>query len=89
MLHGGLQATILDDLMSNHLFRVEHVWVATAELTLRFRAPVPMEHELLFASEVVRHSGKLWELRAECSLFGEDGGARTTAVGKFIEVPRK
>ena len=87
MLHGGLQATILDDLMSNHLFRVERVWAVTAELAVRFKAPVPIERELLFTSEVVGHSGRLWTMRSECS---EYGAARilSTATGRFMEVPR-
>jgi len=87
VLHGGLQSTILDDLMSNHLFRIERVWVATAELTVRFRKPVPLERELLFTSEVLRRSGRLWELRGRCTLYGDDKEL-STAVGRFIEVPR-
>jgi acyl-coenzyme A thioesterase PaaI-like protein len=87
VLHGGLQSTILDDLMSNHLRRVEHVWAATAELTLRYRAPVPIGRELLFSSEVVNHSGKLWELRGVCTIYVEDKPL-TTATGRFMEVPQ-
>jgi acyl-coenzyme A thioesterase PaaI-like protein len=87
VLHGGILATILDDLMSNHLFRVERVWAVTAELTTRFKAPAPTECELLFASEVVSQRGKVWELRAECTVLGESK-VLSSAVGRFMEVPR-
>jgi acyl-coenzyme A thioesterase PaaI-like protein len=87
VLHGGLQATVLDDLMSNHLFRVERVWVVTAEISVRFKAPVPIERELLFASEVVNHSGKLWTMRAECTVYGE-GKVLSAGTARFMEVRR-
>ncbi len=88
MLHGGMQSTILDDLMSNHLFRVEHVWAVTAELTVRFRRPVPIGSELLFTSRVVRQRGKLWELAGECTDFAGDSGILSTATGRFMDVNR-
>src|SRR5512134_136100 len=66
VLHGGIQSTIMDDLMSNHLFRLERSWAVTVELATRFRKPVPLDRELLFFSRITRHSGKLWELEGEC-----------------------
>jgi hypothetical protein len=87
VLHGGLQSTIIDDLMSNHLFRLERVWSATAELTLRFKRPVPLDQELLFVSRRVAHEGRVWRMRAECRLAAEpDGAILTLGEGRFIEV---
>jgi acyl-coenzyme A thioesterase PaaI-like protein len=88
VLHGGLQSAILDDLMSNHLFRLERVWAVTAELSLRFRHPVPLDQELLFESHLIKRSGKLWELGGECRVFEGDGMVLTTATGRFMEVAR-
>jgi acyl-coenzyme A thioesterase PaaI-like protein len=89
ILHGGIQAAILDDLMSNHLFRLEGVWVATAGLELRYRKPVPLNEPLLFRSSVTRRNGRQWWLQAVCHL--EAWPLRrplTEASGRFIEVAR-
>lgn len=88
VVHGGIQCTILDDLMSNNLFRVRGVWTATADLTLRFRKPVPLDAELLFASRIESHSGKIWTMSGTCTLAGQvDAKPLTTAAGRFVEVP--
>jgi len=88
VMHGGLQSTIMDDLMSNHLFRLEHVWCATAELTLRFRRPVPLDRELLFASRIERRQGRVWLLSGTCTVASDPASSPlTTARGRFIEVP--
>lgn len=88
VVHGGLQSTIIDDLMSNHLFRLEHAWVATGELALRFRKPVPIDQELLFASRVESHQGRVWNMLGECRLAADHHAAPlTTARGRFIDIP--
>jgi acyl-coenzyme A thioesterase PaaI-like protein len=89
VMHGGLQATIMDDLMSNHLFRLEHVWAVSVELAMRFRRPVPLDRELLFTCWVTAHSGRLWELASECRPLDEpDSEALTTGTSKLLVVPR-
>lgn len=88
VIHGGLQSTIIDDLMSNHLFRVHRTWAATGEISLRFRRPVPIDRELLFISRIDSHQQRIWSLTGKCVLAG-DPAARplTTAAARFIEVP--
>jgi acyl-coenzyme A thioesterase PaaI-like protein len=88
VLHGGLQSTIIDDLMSNHLFRLEQAWAATVELKLRFRRPVPLAAELLFTSRVTAHSGRVWTLIGEClNPAASTSEVLTSAEGRFIEIP--
>ena len=88
VVHGGLQSTIIDDMMSNHLFRVHKVWAVTGDLNLRFRKPVPIEAELLFVSRIDSHRGRIWQLSADCRVADDPAGSRlTTATGRFIEVP--
>lgn len=88
VVHGGLQATIFDDLMANHLFHVLHVWQATVELTLRFKQPVPTFDELLFTSQVEAQAGRLWTLKGECHLAAEPhAAALSTAQGRFLQLP--
>jgi acyl-coenzyme A thioesterase PaaI-like protein len=86
VLHGGLQSAVLDDLMCNHLFRIEKISTTTAELSLRFRLPVPIEGELLFASEVTGRHGKVWEMKATVIPYGGDPRPLTTATGRFVEI---
>ena len=87
VMHGGIQATIFDDLMSNHLFRVERVWAVTVEISTRFRRPVLLGPELLFTSRVERRSGKLWEMTGECFLAEDAGTVLSVASGRFMQVP--
>ena len=87
VMHGGLQATVMDDLMSNFLFRLRHVFVVTAELKTRFRRPVPLDAELLFTARETAHDGKVWHIRGECRLASDPSGAAlTTCEGRFIEI---
>lgn len=87
VLHGGLQSTIIDDLMSNHLFNLERVWAATAELKLRFKRPVPLDQDLLFTSRLAAREGRVWRMRAECRLAVDpEGPLLTLGEGRFIEV---
>lgn len=87
VMHGGIQSTIFDDLMSNHLFRIERVWAVTVELSARFRKPVPLDRDLLFSSSVARKSGKLWELSGECVIADEASVVLSSASGRFMQVP--
>jgi acyl-coenzyme A thioesterase PaaI-like protein len=88
VLHGGLQSTIIDDLMSNHLFRLERVWAATVELKLRFKRPVPLDGELVFTSRVVARNGRVWTLEGLCRRnAGPAAEVLTSAEGRFIELP--
>jgi hypothetical protein len=88
VMHGGLQATIMDDLMSNHLFQVCRVFAVTAEMRLRFRRPVPLGAELRFTSRLGRHSGRVWELVAACTTVAEPETVLSEATGRFLQVPQ-
>ncbi|MCB1220245.1 MAG: PaaI family thioesterase [Planctomycetales bacterium] len=88
VLHGGVQATVFDDLMSNCMFRIHGLGVVTAELTTRFRSPVPLDRELEFRAWLSGGKRPLWELSAECRIHGESGGRPlSTAKGRFMETP--
>ncbi|MCB1218782.1 PaaI family thioesterase [bacterium] len=88
VLHGGVQATVFDDLMSNCMFRIHNLSVVTAELTTRFRSPVPLDRELEFRAWRSGGRSPLWELSAECRIQGETGGRPlSSAKGRFMETP--
>ena len=87
VVHGGLQATILDDLMSNYLRTVHGLWGTTAELSLRFRQPVPLDQELVFKATLQDRQSKVWTIRAFCQLADDETGPKlTTGVGRFFLV---
>lgn len=86
VVHGGLQATIMDDLMSNHLFKICRIYAVTADLQTRFRRPVPLGCELLFTSRLTGHKGRVWSLTASCATLLEPAVILTTAEGRFVEV---
>lgn len=87
VMHGGIQATILDDLMSNHLFRLERAWAVTTGIETRFRRPVPLDQPLFCASRFVQHSGRQWELSSAIWLAADaDRRQLTTATGRFLTV---
>ncbi len=83
--HGGIVATILDDLMSNHLFRLEGIWAVTAELSLRYRLPVPLSEELQFTSTLVSRQGRIWTLRGDCRTLAQPGRVLSSATGRFMQ----
>lgn len=59
VVHGGIQATLLDEIMCKAVqYRVQDLGyddvVVTASMELRFRAPCPIESPLLLTAEVER-----------------------------------
>jgi uncharacterized protein (TIGR00369 family) len=85
-VHGGLIATLLDEVM---------VWVCgvrtgcfafTAELSVRFLLPVEPGEELLAVGELVSNRrNKLFEAKAE--LRDHSQRLRASATGKYLPVP--
>ncbi len=85
VLHGGIIATIADDLMNNHLFRMFGKSTATAELTVRFKKPAPLGETLVFTSRLTKSRGKIHEMSCEVTLK-KSGALLSTASGRFLEV---
>lgn len=84
--HGGLLATVLDEIM---------VWVVAvqtrrfaycAELTVRFQLPARSDEELLASAALVTNRrNKLFEAKAE--LRNASGQTVATATGKYLPIP--
>lgn len=83
-VHGGIVTTLLDEAMAQFLYRRQETAV-TAELTVRFRLPVPVERELLVEARQTGARGRLLMLEAKARLV--DGTVVATARGKFLRVP--
>jgi len=85
LVHGGILSALLDAAMTHCLFR-HQLRALTAELTVRFLAPVPMGALLRVRAWPLRLKPPLFCLQAELSLEnGETILAR--AEGKFMRFP--
>lgn len=58
LLHGGILATILDEVMIKALLAKE-VYAVTAELTVRYHRPVASGETLRFRGRIVEERGKV------------------------------
>ncbi len=70
MTHGGILSTLLDEACA-HACRTVGPYPVTAELTVRFRKPVPLECEIFVRGEVVEVRRRVLQARAELSVVGE------------------
>jgi uncharacterized protein (TIGR00369 family) len=82
VVHGGIVALLVDSAMMNCLFAADTV-AMTAQLTIRYHAPVLIGHTARIRAEVRRSTGRLHELEATIL---QDDDAKVTAVGKFLTV---
>ena len=82
--HGGILATLLDELMGWALF--EHdCWGVTAELTVRYLRPVDVSQRLRVEGEVTEANRRLFRTRGR--IIGEDGVLLATAEARYVAAP--
>lgn len=79
-LHGGIISTLLDATMANCLF-AQDLQAVTAELSVRFKAPVTLKHKATAEARVVRDLFPLFLMEAHLI---QDGQVKATATAKFI-----
>jgi len=83
VVHGGIVALLLDSAMMNCLFAAGRI-AMTAQLTVRYHAPVLIGRTARIRAEVRRSTGRLHLLEAT---IVQDDNAKVTATGKFLTVP--
>ena len=82
VMHGGLQATLLDETMGwVSTVAVKRMTVA-AELTVRYLQRTPLESDLVIEAWATQVNLRM--TRAEAVLRNEDGTVYARAKGKFI-----
>ncbi|HEY8168346.1 MAG TPA: PaaI family thioesterase [Candidatus Limnocylindrales bacterium] len=82
--HGGVLATLLDEIMGWALF--EHdCWGVTAELTVRYLQPVDVNQPLHVEGEVVDVDRRLFRTRGR--ILGLDGAIKATAEARYVAAP--
>jgi acyl-coenzyme A thioesterase PaaI-like protein len=85
-LHGGLATAILDEAIGRAIMIHDRsYWGVTAEMTVRFRAPVPLNARLKAVGRIHRQAGRLFEGTGEIVL--DDGTVAVSATGKYVKLP--
>jgi acyl-coenzyme A thioesterase PaaI-like protein len=85
MLHGGLSATALDEMMGYAAILLAGTWSATARMEVRFRAPVPYDVALELVGGVAEaHGGRV---RAWARLHLPDGRVGAESTGLLVPLP--
>ena len=85
-LHGGISAALLDETIGRAII-IAHpgVWGVTAELTVRFRKPLPHDGEIRAIGRITRDTSRLFEGTGEIVL--DDGAVAVEARGKYMKMP--
>ena len=85
-LHGGLAAAILDETIGRALMIVSaDTWGVTAEFSVRYKKPVPLDQELRVVGRITRDSRRIFEGSGEILL--PDGEIAVEGFGKYIKLP--
>jgi len=84
-LHGGISSAILDETIGRAI-TIAHpgVWGVTAELTLRYRKPLPLTGEVRAVGRITRDTRRLFEGTGEILL--DDGSVAVEASGKYLKM---
>ena len=89
VVHGGIQATLLDEVMGVAaqlgLEDAEtNAPCVTAEMQLAYRRPVPMDDEVVARARLLQIDGR--DLHVEGAIVGGDGTLLTTATSRWRQL---
>ncbi len=84
-VHGGVIASIMDETMGRAVWGDAKTWGVTAELTLKYKLPVPMGEMLTAVGRLTRDTRRIFE--AEGELLTADGRVAVIAHGKYLKIP--
>jgi uncharacterized protein (TIGR00369 family) len=85
-MHGGIAATILDEVIARSICngKEEQLWGVTLELKTKFRKPVPLGQELKVVGRVTNEGTRSFEGTGEILL--PNGEIAVSAEGKYIKL---
>jgi len=83
IMHGGIVATVLDEVMTRILWE-KGISAMTAEMTVRLKKPVPIGRPATARARITEARKRLYLTEAELLLA--DGSVAATATGKFLVV---
>jgi acyl-coenzyme A thioesterase PaaI-like protein len=76
---------MMDETLGRAIWGDAKTWGVTAELTIRYRNPVPLGEMLTVVGRLTRDTRRLFE--AEGELITADGTVAVVAHGKYIKIP--
>jgi len=83
VVHGGIQAVLLDETCCAAAFFTTGRYVVTGELALRYQRPCPVGRPLVVRARIAGDAGRYLVIRGEiCEAEGTE--VLTTAEGKFF-----
>ena len=83
-LHGGITAAMLDESLGRAIIALEpECWAVTAEMTVRYKKPVPLHVPLKIIAEVTENNRRLF--RASGTMILPDGEIVATATGTYMK----
>jgi len=85
VLHGGLSATALDEVMGYAAILLAGIWAATATMELRYRTRVPYDAPLPLVAGVTDARSR--RVRAWARLHLPDGRVGVEASGLLVALP--
>lgn len=71
VVHGGIQATLLDEALCMTSYAKNGTPVVTGELTVRYMAPLPTETPILIRSRITGTKGRSYFAEAEIFVAGK------------------
>lgn len=83
IVHGGIQATLLDEAMCMTAYAKAGTGVVTGELTVRYLRPVPTATPLVVAGRITETRGRSFFIAGIIRLAGS-GEELTRAQGRFF-----
>lgn len=83
-VHGGVVAAMMDETLGRAVWGDGNTWGVTAELTIRYKAPVPMGQTLTVVGRITSNRRRLF--MAEGELLLADGTVAVVAHGKFVKL---
>lgn len=84
VVHGGMIALILDEVMVNLPWRIYKVFVVSAEMKVRFKKPVKIGERLTFIAEIEKEYKNLVYLKSEAK--DKKGNIIASATSKCLKV---
>ena len=83
IMHGGLISTLLDEAMAKVVY-MNGIEAVTAEMTTRFKKPVPIGTNLIIKGILEKNHGRL--IKTSSELKGDSGQLYAEARAKFMKV---
>jgi len=88
VVHGGIQAVLLDETCCAAAYFTTGGFVVTGELNLRYRRPCPVDRPLLITARIVAREARYLRVRGEIHEAGSEA-VITIAEGKFYPNPAR